>query len=133
MRARRAADADERPVATGSPMTTERDPRTRIVLSWLREEAHENAERVLLRAFDEVDSTPQRRSWWPARRTNHMNTYAKLIAVAAVLVVAIVGYQFLPWGSGSGGTTDTPSPRLPLLARGVFVTAGSRVSLAAIA
>ena len=35
-------------------MTIERDPRARIVLSWLREETHENAERVLLRALDEV-------------------------------------------------------------------------------
>ncbi len=51
-------------------MTTERDPRTRIVLAWLREETHENAERVLLRALDEVDTTPQRRSWWPAWRAN---------------------------------------------------------------
>ena len=44
-------------------MTTESDPRTRVVLSWLREEGHENAERVLLRALDEADTTPQRRSW----------------------------------------------------------------------
>ena len=50
-------------------MTTERDPRTRTVLSWLREDQHENAERVLLRALDEVDTTPQRRSWWPAWRS----------------------------------------------------------------
>ena len=59
-------------------MTAERDPDTRIVLSWLREESHENAERVLLRVFDEVDTTPQRRSWWPAWRTGPMNLYAKL-------------------------------------------------------
>ncbi len=47
MRAMRAAlDADERLAATGGfPMTTEHDPRTRIVLSWLHEDAHENAER----------------------------------------------------------------------------------------
>ena len=85
-------------------MTTERDPGTRIVLSWLREETHENAERVLLRALDEVDTTPQRRSWWPAWRTSPMNTYAKLIAAAAtLLVVAAVGYQFLPRSGGIGG------------------------------
>ena len=40
-------------------MTTERDARTRIVLSWLREDAREDAERVLLSALDEVDTTPQ--------------------------------------------------------------------------
>ena len=103
-------------------MTTERDPGTRIVLSWLREETHENAERVLLRALDEVDTTPQRRSWWPAWRTSPMNTYAKLIAAAAaVLVVAAVGYQFLPRGGGIGGQpTIAPSPSPALLARGTF-------------
>jgi hypothetical protein len=103
-------------------MTTDRDPRTRIVLSWLREEAHENAERVLLRVLDEVDTTPQRRSWWPARRMNRMTTYAKLIAAAAaVLVVAVVGYQFLPGNGGIGGQpTITPSPSPTLLARGTF-------------
>ena len=103
-------------------MTTERDPGTRIVLSWLREETHENAERVLLRAFDEVDTTPQRRSWWPAWRTNPMNPYAKLLAAAAaVLVVAVVGYQFLPRNSGIGGPpTIAPSPSPALLARGTF-------------
>jgi hypothetical protein len=89
-------------------MTTERDPGARIVLSWLREDAHENAERVLLRALDEVESTPQRRSWWPARRP-FMSTYAKVVAAAAALVVvAVVGYNLLP-GTGIGGPA-TPSP-----------------------
>ena len=99
-------------------MTTERDPRTRIVLSWLREDPHENAERVLLRALDEVDTTPQRRSLWPAWRYHSMNAYAKLIAAAAaVLLVAVVGYQFLPGNGGIGGRpTITPSPSPTLLA-----------------
>jgi hypothetical protein len=104
-------------------MTTERDNRTRIVLSWLREETHENAERVLLRALEEVDATPQRRSWWPAWRTNRMKTFANLIAAAAaVLVVVIVGYQFLPGNGGIGGQpTIAPPPSPALLARGTFV------------
>ena len=107
-------------------MTTERDPRTRIVLSWLREETHEDAERVLLRALDEVDTTPQRRSWWPAWRSNSMNTYAKVIAAAAaVLVVAVVGYQFLPGTGGIGGQpTIAPSPSPTLLAVGNFTSHG---------
>ena len=107
-------------------MTAERDPRTRIVLSWLREETHEDAERVLLRALDEVDTTPQRRSWWPAWRSNSMNTYAKVIAAAAaVLVVAVVGYQFLPGTGGIGGqSTIAPSPSPTLLAVGNFTSHG---------
>ncbi len=116
-------------------MTTERDPGTRIVLSWLREDAHENAERVLLRALDAVDATQQRRSWWPAWRSDRMNTYAKLIAAAAaVLVVAVVGYQFLPGRSGPGVPSTAPSPTAPsptptLLARGDFNVAGRAVEL----
>jgi hypothetical protein len=104
-------------------MTTERDPQTRLVLSWLREEAHENPERMLLRALDEVDTTPQRRSWWPAWRSSRMNTYAKLIAsAAAVLLVTVVGYQFLPRNGGPGGQpTIAPSPSGPaLIVRGTF-------------
>jgi hypothetical protein len=93
-------------------MTTERDPDTRIVLSWLREDAHENAEGLLLRALDEVDTTPQRRAWLPARRFADMNTYAKLaIVAAAVVVVAVVGIQLLPRaGTSAGQPTATPLP-----------------------
>jgi hypothetical protein len=107
-------------------MTTDRDPRTRIVLSWLREEAHENPERMLLRALDEVDATPQRRAWMPAWRSNRMSTYAKLIAAAAaVVLVAVVGYQFLPSSGGVGGEpTIEPSPSPTLLARGDFTSHG---------
>ena len=111
-------------------MTTEHDPRTRIVLSWLREEAHENPEHMLLRALDEVDATPQRRSW-PAWRSNRMNTFAKLIvAGAAVLVVAFAGFQLLPRSGGVGGEpTVTPSPSPSLLARGNFTAQGITAEL----
>jgi hypothetical protein len=51
-----------------------------------------------------------------------MNTYAKLLAAAAaVFVVTVVGYQFLPRAGGPGGQpTITPSPSPALLARGTF-------------
>jgi hypothetical protein len=98
-------------------MTTARDPRTRIVLSWLREDAYENAERVLLRALDEVDATPQRRPFWRAWRSSNMNNPVRLaIAAAAVLVVATIGYQLLPSRTGGPGaptaaaTLASPSP-----------------------
>jgi hypothetical protein len=93
-------------------MTTEHDARTRIVASWLREDAHENAERVLLAALNEIDHTQQRRSWWPARRFSYVSTYAKvLVAAAAVVAVAVVGINLLPGiGSGTGGSQPSPSP-----------------------
>jgi hypothetical protein len=106
-------------------MTTDHDPRTRVVLSWLREEAHENAESVLLRALDEVDTTPQR------RRSARTDTYAKLIAAAAaVLVVAVIGYQFLPGSGGVAGQPSiAPSPRPMLVASGTFRAKGAPVEL----
>jgi len=60
-----------------------------------------------------------------------MNTYAKLIvAAAAVLVVAVVGYQFLPRSGGVGGEpTVAPSPSPTLLARGAFKVLGADVEL----
>jgi hypothetical protein len=95
-------------------MTTERDPGTRLVLSWLREEAHENAERVLLRALDVVDTTPQRRPLWPARRSPDMHVSTKLgLAAAAVVVALLAGYQLLPRTGSSGGTPNA-TPTAPI-------------------
>ena len=77
----------------------------------------------------------QRRPWWPARRSSPMNTYAKLIvAAAAVLIVAVVGYQFLPRTGGVGGEpTISPSPSPTLLAQGNFHAKGADVELDATA
>ena len=94
-------------------MDTERDV-TRIVRSWLRTDEHESAGRVLDDVLGRLDTTPQRRSRWPARRITDMNTYAKLaIAAAAVLVVAVVGFNLLPASGGVGGApAATPLPTL---------------------
>jgi len=102
-------------------MSTERDV-TRIVRSWLDEGVTKLPDRVLDAVLDQVPATPQRRSWWPAWRSNRMNTYAKLIAAAAAIaVVAVVGYQLLPRNGGVGGQpTTVPSPSPTLLARGSF-------------
>jgi hypothetical protein len=94
-------------------MSTERDM-TRIVRSWLRADKHESADRVLDHVLALVDTTPQRRSWWPARRITDMSTFAKFgLAAAAVVVVAVIGINLLPVGSGVGGgpaVTPLPSP-----------------------
>jgi hypothetical protein len=93
-------------------MTHEHDGQTRIVVSWLREDAHENAERVLLAALNDIDHTQQRRPWWPAWRFADMNNVAKvLVATAAVVAVAVAGINILPrTGTGPGAVPPSPSP-----------------------
>jgi hypothetical protein len=94
-------------------MSADRDT-TRIVRSWLRTDEHESADRVLDDVLALLDATPQRRSQWPARRFADMNAFAKLaMAAAAVVVVAIVGYNLLPGGTGRGGTPSvSPAPSI---------------------
>jgi hypothetical protein len=83
---------------------------SRIVRSWIREEENDSADRVLHVVLSRLDSTPQRRSWWPARRTLNMHpAYRIAIAAAAVLAVAIVGYNVLPRMSGPGVPTIAPT------------------------
>ena len=80
-------------------MSTDRDT-TRIVRSWLEEGVTALPDRVLDAVLDQVPATPQRRSWWPARRIADMNPIAKFaIAAAAVVVIAIVGLELVPRGS----------------------------------
>jgi hypothetical protein len=99
-------------------MDTERDV-TRIVQSWLRTDEHESADRVLDNVLALLDATPQRRSWWPARRIAPMSVFAKLAAAAAaVAVVALFVIIAIPRGSsGVGGSSAppslTPSPSAP--------------------
>jgi hypothetical protein len=111
-------------------MSTDRDT-TRVVRSWLDEGVTRLPDRVLDAVLDQIPTTPQRRHWWSAWRLDQMNIYAKLIAgVAAVLVVAFVGYQFLPGNGGFGGQpTPGPSPTPTLLARGTFTAQGINTTL----
>ena len=112
-------------------MRTDRET-TRFVRSWLEEGVTALPDRVLDAVLDQVPATPQRRRFWSAWRPNQMNLYAKLLAgAAAVLLVAVVGYQFLPGrGLDSGGPTVAPSPTsAALLARGTFKLYGADVDL----
>jgi hypothetical protein len=111
--------------------TSDRDV-TRAIRSWLHEDRHEDVSRIAGSVLDQVQTTRQRRSWWPARRFESMNTYAKFaLAAAAVLVVAVVGYNFLPARGGVGGPTATPSPSLSPLAVGSFISHGGQIELEA--
>ena len=95
-------------------MSADRDT-TRIVRSWLQEDAHEDADRVLNLVLDQLDTTPQRRAtWWPVRRFSDMNTFAKVaVAAAAVLIVVFLGIRYLPATNDPGNVpvaTATPTP-----------------------
>jgi hypothetical protein len=91
-------------------VSSDRDT-TRIVRSWLSEDEHESADRVLDAVLDRLDTTPQRRiTWWPARRFPEMNNSGKLaLAAAAVVVAAFLGIRFLmPDSQNVGGPVESP-------------------------
>ena len=77
-------------------MSSDRDVTTRIVRSWLHEDAHEDADRILNLVLDEIDTTPQRSPSWLARRFPPMNSNMRIaLAVAAVVAIAIIGVSLL--------------------------------------
>jgi hypothetical protein len=88
-------------------MSADRDV-TRLVRSWIREDEHDSADRVLEIVLARLDTTPQRRSWWAARRAGTMNNAMRIALLAAsVAVAAVVGLRLLPSTSGPGAT---PAP-----------------------
>jgi hypothetical protein len=92
-------------------MSTENDV-ARSLRSWMKENRHEDANRILDVVFDQLPATPQRRAGWLARRFPVMNTnIARLgVATAAVVLAVIIGINFLPGSNTPGGPDVTPSP-----------------------
>jgi hypothetical protein len=80
----------------------------------------------------DVDHTWQRRTWWPAPRLGRLNTLAKAaLATAAVLVVAVLGYNMLPDNRPGGRPTPSPTPTpSPLPTPGDVVLGAGGYSLA---
>jgi hypothetical protein len=76
-----------------------------LLRSYLREEWHEDANRVASSVLDELDTTPQRRSLWAAWRSSVMNNNIVRVglAVAAVVVIAVIAINLLPGSPPPGG------------------------------
>jgi hypothetical protein len=95
-------------------MSNERDLHgdvNRVVRSWLREDRHEDADRVLETALNTVDTTPQRRTTrWSAWRDLFMDNNVIRIGLvaAAVAVIAVIAFNLLP-GSPAPGAESSPS------------------------
>ena len=90
-------------------MSTDRDVE-RIVRSWMDEGVTELPDRVLDLVLDRIPATSQRRPWWPARRFQTLNTYARFgLVAAAVVLAAAVGIGI--YGNSVGhGPESTPTP-----------------------
>jgi len=91
----------------------------RSIADWLAAEASDRApERLLEASRARIRITRQRRAWLPAWRIPDMsNTVRLVVAAAAVVVVAVVGYQLLispntggPAPVASPTPTSTPTP-----------------------
>lgn len=115
-------------------MSTDRDV-TRSVRSWLREDRHEDADRVLDLVLDQLDTTPQRRASWLARRFPFMSKTVQFGLAAAVVVLAatVVGLSVLARPDDSVGPTvptSTPTatattPSIPLLSKQGSIETGA--------
>jgi len=79
---------------------------------WLREDSHENADRVLFAALDVIATTPQRGAGWLPRRFPVMNNnYVRLGLGAVVVVVAVIAaVRLLPVANIGDEREPTPIP-----------------------
>lgn len=108
-------------------MSADRDL-TPIVRSWLHEDAHEDAARVLDLVLDQLDDIHQRRRLWPAPTFRRVNMSYRLgIAAAVILIAAILGFSYVNHQVGSDQPTPTPTPSgtpVPLPSVGALAPGG---------
>jgi len=93
-------------------MTARPDPDP-VISAWLNDEAAERApERLLSATRTRIQSTNQRRAWWPAWRLQSMNNRFRLGgALAAIAVIVVLGVVLIQRPTGSGGPPlQTPLP-----------------------
>ena len=91
-------------------MTTNRDLE-RLLDAWFADGPNEVADRVIDDVADRIERQPQHPAWRLRWRTPMNPTYKLVAAMAAVLVVAVAGYNLLPRQPSTGGqATPSPSP-----------------------
>jgi hypothetical protein len=92
-------------------MTQQRDIE-RLLDQWFSDGPSQAPDRVVDIVTDRIERQSQRPAWRLHWRPLPVHAYAKIaVAAAAVLIVAIVGYNLLPGGStGVGGPAPTASP-----------------------
>jgi len=96
-------------------VTTDLDT-TRIVRSWLREDDHASADRILDDALARLHATPQLQPIGHGRGLAGIKAEVRFAAaMAAVVAVAVIGFNLLPHSSVPGvvpspTTTTTPTP-----------------------
>ena len=88
-------------------MTQQRDIE-RLLDHWFSDGPTEAPDRVIDVVADRIERQPQRPAWRFHLREIHVNTMLRAgIAVAAVVVVAFIGFKLLP---GQSGGTGGPAP-----------------------
>ena len=91
-------------------MTQPRDIE-RLLDMWLSDGSSVAPDRVLDVVADRIERQPQRTAWRLDWRHPSMNPFMKAgAAIAAVIVIALVGYNLLPGSPGFGGVGPTPAP-----------------------
>ena len=117
-------------------MTQQRDIE-RLLDLWFSDGPDQAPDRVVDIVTDRIERQSQRPAWRLQRRPFPVNAYAKLaVAAAAVLIVAVVGYNLLPGrstgvgGAGFAGARHLRQPRRlrhpPRIADALCTRRGSR-------
>ena len=95
----------------------QRSDTDRVLRHWLSDGPATMPDRVVDVVADRISQQPQRRAWRLIRRPTMNATFKYGIAIAAVLAIAVVGYNLLPknMSYGGPGPTATPAPTATLV------------------
>jgi len=88
----------------------------RLLDLWLADGPTRSPDRVLDVVAGRIGRQPQRAAWRPHPREIHVTTILRAgIAAAAIVVIAIVGFNLVPGSSNGvgGGSPASPPPTLP--------------------